>query len=122
MGDLSRGRDTKRCEKPATQPLTIGRSEDNDCVIGNNSLPFVSGHHGELRCTKGWLLGDKLWYKDMSKYGTFYLPPGVTDTRKAIPIHNQKVEIQSGSTLLVLHPKHEGPKEPFGFALRVAVA
>lgn len=120
FGDLSNARDPIMCEKPATQPLTIGKDDDNDCVIGSSSLPFVSGHHGKLTYTKSWLSG-KLWYEDMSKYGTLCLPPGVTDITKGEPIHKKKIEIPNGSTLLVLQPKPGDPKRRLGFALQVAV-
>ncbi len=46
-------------------------------------------------------------YEDTSKYGTWYLPQGVSDISKAIKIHNSRVEIASGCKLLFLDQKGE---------------
>ena len=89
----------KECKKYFAQGVTIGRAKENDI---NPDLPFVSTKHGKIIGASKYLgLSSAVYYQDTSKYGTWYLPPGVKDLSKAILIHKKRYEIQSGCWLYI---------------------
>ncbi len=95
--------------KRIDEQFSIGR-EGTDIIC---NLPFVSRKHVVIFYKPGIFFG-KLYLKETSKNGTWYLAPRVDNLSKAILVRNQEVAIAKGSTFAILDEKKEN-----GFAWTV---
>ena len=96
-----------KLKKSFGKEITIGRGEENDVAFPTIFM-YISSKHGKITCSSKFFgIVSSVVYQDHSKYGTWYVPPGVTDVSKAIKVHNTSVEIASGCKLLFLDPKGE---------------
>lgn len=113
MRDGNEEKPYNQCKKAIGNPICIGRTGENDV---NPLVPYVSAKHGVITSATKYLgIQTVVSYTDSSKFGTYYLPPGIEDLSKVIKIHSNIVEIKSGCRLFIFDPH----KPFFGISMHV---